>query len=107
MNQPRVGSILGLILSLCLTPACSRVLNRPPSNEVIEKAIMERGASNLVVGRIPLKWVEVQQVGDYNEEGKYWAVKVRVQTNFQTIVLDYQIYKDDYGKWAARQAPRR
>lgn len=68
---------------------------------------MERGASNLVTGRIPLKSVEVQQVGGYNEEGKYWAVKARVQTNFQTVVLDYQIHKDDFGNWAARQAPRR
>jgi len=49
----------------------------------------------------------VQHVGDYNEEEKYWAVKARVQTNFQTVVLNYQIYKDDFGNWAARQVPRR
>ncbi len=107
MNQSRVSRIFILVLSLCLTVACSRVLNRPPSNEVIERAIMERGASNLVMGRIPLKSVEVQQVGNYHEAGKYWAVKARVQTKFQTVVLDYQIYKDDFGNWAARQAPRR
>ncbi len=107
MNQYRISSILILVLCSSFTVACNRVLNKPPSNEVIEKAIMERGASNLVVGRIPLKWVEVQHVGDYNEEEKYWAVKARVQTNFQTVVLNYQIYKDDFGNWAARQVPRR
>jgi hypothetical protein len=69
---------------------------------------MARGASNPLVGRIELETVEIDTRGYFNAEKKYWPVKAKITTKKtrQTAVLDFQIFKDDYGKWSARPAER-
>jgi hypothetical protein len=72
------------------------------------QAIMTRGAWNPLVGRIELETVEIDTRGYFNAEKKYWPVKAKITTKKtrQIAVLDFQIFKDDYGKWSARPAER-
>jgi hypothetical protein len=66
------------------------------------------GGRNAVVEKI-----EIQQIGNYNEQGKYWPVKCRVKGTCDADFLletkktafdkvgDFKIRQDDYGKWYA------
>lgn len=69
---------------------------------------MARGAWNPIVGRLELRAVEIEQIGIFNSEKKYWPVKAKVQTakTGETAILSFQIFRDDYGQWAARPAER-
>lgn len=103
------SSKLVLLLFLCLcSAACAGLSNPNPTDEEIKQAIMARGAWNPLVGRIELETVEIDTRGYFNAEKKYWPVKARVTTKKtrQIAVLDFQIFKDDYGKWSARPAER-
>jgi hypothetical protein len=97
-----------LIILVGSLSGCASLSNPKPADEQIKKAIMVRGASNPLFGRIELESVEVEQIGNYNAEKKYWPVKARVTTKqtHQSAVLEYQIFQDDFGKWTARQANR-
>ena len=102
-------SKLILLLLLCLgVAACAGLANPEPTDEEIKQAIMTRGAWNPLVGRIELQTVEIDTRGHFNAEKKYWPVKAKITTKKtqQTAVLDFQIFKDDYGKWSARPAER-
>ena len=103
------GSQLVLLLFLCLgSAACAGLSNPKPTDAEIKQAIMTRGAWNPLVGRIELETVEIDTRGDFNAEKKYWPVKAKITTKKtrQTAVLDFQIFKDDYGKWSARPPER-
>ena len=66
------------------------------------------GGKNAIVEKI-----EIQQIGNFNEQGKYYPVKCRVKGTcdaeylFETKkaafdkVGDFKIKQDDYGKWFA------
>jgi len=98
-----------LLISLCLSIAgCTGLSNPKPTDEEIIQAIMTRGAWNPLVGRIELETVEIDTRGYFNAEKKYWPVKAKITTKKtrQIAVLDFQIFKDDYGKWSARPAER-
>jgi hypothetical protein len=97
-----------LIILVSSLSGCASLSNPKPADEEIKKAIMVRGASNPLFGRIELESVQVEQIGNYNAEKKYWPVKARVTTKqtHQSAVLEYQIFRDDFGKWTARQANR-
>jgi hypothetical protein len=104
------GIVIRAILSLAVIAlfGCTELSNPKPADEEIKKAIMVRGASNPLFGRIELESVEIEQIGNFNSEKKYWPVKARVITKqtHQSAVLEYQIFRDDFGKWTARQANR-
>jgi hypothetical protein len=97
-----------LVILVSSFTGCAGLLNPKPSDEEIKKAIMVRGASNPLFGRIELESVEIEQIGNFNAEKKYWPVKARVTTKqtHQNAVLEYQIFRDDFGNWSARQANR-
>jgi len=97
-----------LIILVGSLAGCAGLSNPKPADEEIKKAIMVRGASNPLFGRIELESVEIEQIGNFNSEKKYWPVKARVITKqtHQSAVLEYQIFRDDFGKWTARQANR-
>lgn len=97
-----------LVLSVIGLFGCTGLSNSRPADEEIKKAIMVRGASNPLFGRIELESVEIEQIGNFNAEKKYWPVKARVTTKqtHQTALLEYQVFRDDFGKWTARQANR-
>lgn len=95
-----------LIIIVSHLAGCTGLSNPKPSDEEIKTAIMARGAWNPLVGRIELESVQIEQVGNFNAEKKYWPVKARVTTKHQTAVLEYQILRDDFGKWSARLADR-
>ena len=103
-------TIVFLILNILVSSlaGCAALSNPKPTDEEIRKAIMVRGASNPLFGRIELESVEIEQIGNFNAEKKYWPVKARVTTKqtHQSAVLEYQIFRDDFGKWTARQANR-
>ena len=102
-------SKLVLLTFLCLSIAgCTGLSNPKPTDEEIVQAIMTRGAWNPLVGRIELETVEIDTRGYFNAEKKYWPVKAKITTKKtrQTAVLEFQIFKDDYGKWSARPAER-
>lgn len=66
------------------------------------------GGTNGVVEK-----VEIQQIGNFNEQAKYWPVKCRVKGTCDADFLletkkvsfdkvgDFKIKQDDYGKWYA------
>lgn len=66
------------------------------------------GGKNAVIEKI-----EIQQIGNYNEQGKYWPVRCRVKGTCDAELLfetkkntfdkvgDFKIKQDDYGKWYA------
>jgi hypothetical protein len=97
-----------LFLSVMTFLGCTGLSNPKPADDEIKKAIMVRGASNPLFGRIELESVEIEQIGNFNAEKKYWPVKARVTTKqtHQSAVLEYQIFRDDFGNWSARQANR-
>lgn len=99
--------LLLIFLSLGIA-ACGGLSNPKPTDEEIKQAIIARGAWNPLVGRIELETVEIDTRGYFNAEKKYWPVKAKVLTKKtrQTAVLEFQIFKDDYGKWSARPGER-
>ena len=112
-RQPVISATHTVITAILITlvsslAGCAGLSNPRPADEEIKKAIMVRGASNPLFGRIELESVEIEQIGNFNAEKKYWPVKARVTTKqtHQSAVLEYQIFRDDFGKWTARQANR-
>lgn len=97
-----------LVLFLLGSVGCASLTNPRPSDAEIRKAIMARGAWNPIVGRLELQTVEIEQIGIFNSEKKYWPVKAKVKTakTGETAVLNFPIFRDDYGQWAARPAER-
>jgi hypothetical protein len=93
-----------------------------PSDDVIKTAIIEH-----LKNEVPHSWagslmggtngkvelIEIQQLGNYNEQAKYWPVKCRVKGTCDADFLtetkkmafdkigDFKIKQDDYGKWYA------
>lgn len=103
-----VRAVLPVVLIILVShlAGCTGLSNPKPSDEEIRTAIMARGAWNPLVGRIELESVQIEQLGNFNVEKKYWPVKARVTTKHQTAVLEYQIFRDDFGKWTAHLADR-
>jgi hypothetical protein len=74
----------------------------------------DRGPDNLKLGgELKVESVEVNQIGDYREQEKYWPVRARVKGKYQASFLvitadkdfdeelDFRLSKDDNGKWNA------
>jgi hypothetical protein len=73
------------------------------SEETMRRMILRRGAWNFGFGWVPMQRVEILKVGDFNPQGKYWPVRVRsYDEKNRNWVLDYQIFKNDYGEWDVR-----
>jgi len=114
-RQPFYSAIL-IALSLLVT-ACSR----PPSDDTIKSAIAE-----LLKEEVPPSWVnssrggknaqievfDIQEIGKFNSNARYWPVRARVKGSSQlrwydtyTVfdkVGEFQLYQDDYENWKAR-----
>lgn len=93
-----------------------------PSDDVIYGAIKNKlnkevpptWAGSLMGGRnAVIEKIDIQQMGNYNEQYKYWPVKCRVKgtcdadflletkkTSFDKVG-DFKIKQDDYGNWLA------
>src|SRR5690348_9429045 len=71
--------VILIVLASSLS-GCAGLSNPKPADEEIKKAILVRGASNPLFGRIELESVEIEQIGNFNAEKKYWPVKARVTT---------------------------
>jgi hypothetical protein len=96
-----------LILLVLGASGCASLTNAKPSDPEIKKAIMDKGAWNPLAGRIELQSVQIEEIGIFNSEEKYWPVKARVVSKAgRTASLRYEITRDDYGKWVARLAER-
>jgi len=95
------------ILLMLGAGSCANLANAKPSDAQIQKAIMDRGAWNPLVGRVELQSVEVEEIGIFNTDKKYWPVRARVVTKAgREASLHYEVSRDDYGKWVARLADR-
>jgi hypothetical protein len=82
--------------------------------ETIKKEVPPSWAGSLMGGyNGVVEKIDIQQIGNYNEQGKYWPVKCRVKgtcdaeffvetkkVSFDKIG-DFKIKQDDYGKWYA------
>lgn len=96
-----------LILVLLSAGGCASLTNARPSVTEIQQAIMDKGAWNPLVGRVELHSVQIEQIGSFNADKKYWPVKARVVTKTgRAASLRYEVTADDYGKWVARLADR-
>jgi hypothetical protein len=95
---------LAIISTLMSLLACSKISNSQPSNEILKEAIKKEGAYHPITGRKPAENVEIQLIGNYNVEQKYWPVKAKVlMTGRSLIDREYHVFKDDYGKWTAKE----
>lgn len=93
-----------------------------PTDEIIKNAIIEKlkkevphsWAGSLIGGKNgKLDLIEIQQIGNFNDQGKYWPVKCRVKGTCDADFLtetrkvafdkigDFKLKQDDYGKWFA------
>ena len=113
-----IAATMVLTASLFLA-GCSQ---KPSTSDVknaitveLQNTIPVSWVGNLLGGsNAKIESIEIQQWGDYNEEEKYWPVKVRVVgtaelndpfnqdkvKNFDKI-SDFRLTKDDYGMWQA------
>ncbi len=91
-----VAGLFGL-----LTLSCSH----PPSADVVTQLIrVERG--NCV-----FQTMEVQEVGEFNSQGNYWPVKVRLKgacdkgthTIQEDRIAEYEFYEEGLGYWRFRE----
>ena len=73
------------------------------SEEDLRQMILRRGVWSLVVGWVPVTDAEILRVGNVNEQQNYLPVRARVSMRTRgPYVVDYQIFKNDYGDWAVR-----
>jgi hypothetical protein len=111
--------VIASFVGLLLFAGCSS----KPSNSEIEEAVKSELKNN-----IPISWVgnlmggrnakissiEIKEWGSYNEEQKYWPVKIRVVGSAELNdpfnqgvvkqfdkIAEFRLRKDDYGKWKA------
>jgi hypothetical protein len=107
-------------------PSSEENKQKPPSEEVIKKAIAEQFKK-----QVPMSWagstmggknarielIEIKQTGTFNDREGYWPVKARVKGTCTVESLmpgltptekkafdrigDFKIYQDDYGSWKA------
>lgn len=80
--------------------------------EQLKREVPATWAGSLMGGKnANVERIDIQQIGNYNDQGKYWPVKCRVKgtsdadflfetkkTSFDKIG-DFKIRQDDYGKW--------
>ncbi len=95
---------------------------KKPSEEDIIKAVMESlqkrfpamwAGSMMGARNVEIDYVEVVQIGIYNERKGYWPARVRVvgrvEANYLTRtewkeldrIGNFRVYKGDYGEWKA------
>jgi hypothetical protein len=104
------------------TQPSTKTQNNQPSNDLITNSIKA-----LLKKEVPATWsgslmggknasvdlIEVQQIGNYNDQGRYWPIKCHVKgscdadfllkterRNFDKIG-DFKLRQDDYGNWYA------
>jgi len=125
MKWSKHGLILlylpSFLLILLLTTACAQPEH--PSEKELQDAVVRALGSN-----IPVSWVgnlmggknakveeiQVVRIGIYNQEKKYWPIKIRCighcqlndpfnQDKYVSFdkVGDFILYRDDYGDWQA------
>ncbi len=96
--------------------------NNQPSNDIISNSI-----KGCLKKEVPATWsgslmggknasvdlLEVQQIGNYNDQGRYWPVKCHVKGSCDADFLlkterrsfdkigDFKLRQDDYGNWYA------
>lgn len=104
------------------TAAESNTTIPPPNEEVIKSAIIER-----LKRKLPTSWsgslmgsrntrveyIEVVQIGTYNNRGRYWSVRSRVKGTCEANLLsryelkafdrvgEFRVFQNDYGDWVA------
>lgn len=96
--------------------------NKKPSDEEIKSALVEKfrkdvpatWAGSLMGGKNGvLNSIEILQIGNYNDQYRYWPMKIRVKGTCDADFImktekrsfdktgDFKIKQDDYGKWTA------
>ncbi len=110
--------VITLFTSFLILNGCSNA----PNDKIIKQSIIEciqknvppSWAGSLLGGTdAKVEQIDIQQIGSYNETGKYWPVKARVRGTCQANLLvrkelkyfdkvgEFRIYKDDYGEYKA------
>jgi hypothetical protein len=82
--------------------------------EKLKREVPPTWAGSLMGGKnAVIEKIDIQQIGNYNEQGKYWPVKCRVKGICDAELLietkkvafdkigDFKLKQDDYGKWYA------
>ncbi len=99
-----------------------KVQNNQPSQDIIgnsikaclKKEVPATWSGSLMGGKsASVDVLEVQQIGNYNDQGRYWPVKCHVKGSCDADFLlkterrsfdkigDFKIKQDDYGNWYA------
>ena len=94
------------------TPQITEEIISTAIKEELKKEVPGTWAGSLMGGKnAVIEKIEIKQIGNYNEQGKYWPVKCRVKGKCEADFLtekrimafdkigDFKIKQDDYGKW--------
>jgi len=115
MRSKKFIYCLFLIISLlgCSNKPSDTVLKQS-IGECINKQVPPSWAGSLLGGKnAKVELIEIQQIGDYNEQYRYWPIKARVKGYCQADYLfktetksfdkvgDFRVVKDDYGNYKA------
>lgn len=70
------------------------------------RIMQDNGIWNMYSGTHRYEKAEILQVGEFNQEGKYWPAKVRInKRSGASLYIDVNLIrfsKDDFGQWVAR-----
>ena len=99
-----------------------KVQNNQPSNDIImnaiklmlKKEVPPTWSDSLMGGKnASVDFIEVQQIGNYNDQSRYWPIKCHVKGSCDADFLlkterrsfdkigDFKLKQDDYGNWFA------
>lgn len=127
--KSEINLLMGRINSLTTSSATtnSKTNTTPPksnkpSDDEIKSALVEKfrkdvpatWAGSLMGGKNGvLSYIEIIQIGNYNDQYRYWPMKIRVKGTCDADFImttenrsfdktgDFKIKQDDYGKWMA------
>ncbi|MFW5628531.1 MAG: hypothetical protein ACOCG6_04785 [Candidatus Cloacimonadaceae bacterium] len=112
----KIWFIVLILLCLCACKPNSSAITTAVKENIME-SIPASWAGSLLGGKATsVESISVLQIGKYNKDFGYYPVKVRcigkgeANTLFGTEPVDFdkegdfQVYKDDYGKWKASYA---
>jgi hypothetical protein len=113
-----------LLFVVLTMPIVFSACSSRPSDEKIKTGIIEylqkegappSWAGSLLGGKdVDVDLIDIEQIGNYNKDAKYWPIKARVKGTCKADLLvsresrnfdrvgDFQLYQDDYGNWKAR-----
>jgi len=114
----KIKLVILLIVSLILVPSCSSGPSDSEIKQAITESLWKSVPSDNATGlkgcvNANLDFIDIMQIGDYNDLSRYYPVRARVKGVGTTVtfsgqtpvefdrIIEFRVIKDDYGKWVA------